>query len=113
MPSYIAVFEKIPLPALIVLSATSVILGDLFAKSWSVNHRTAFLAGAIVCYLLSGVFYVPTLLKEGLVVTSLAWSVLSIVGFLFIGLVLFKETLSAVQIAGVLFGITALVLLSF
>jgi len=101
-----------PVALMLVLSATSVVLGDLFAKVWSINQRGLFFGIAIVGYFLSGLFYIPTLLKKGLVITSVMWSLLSIVGFLLIGLLLFKESLTPLQIVGVLLGIVALIFLS-
>lgn len=49
---------------------------------------------------------------RGLVVTSLLWDILSVVGFLFIGIVIFKENLNTLQTAGVILGIVALIMLS-
>jgi len=59
----------------------------------------------------SGFFFIPTLLREGLVVTSVIWSILSIIGFLAVGILIFKETLTILQIVGVIFGILALIIL--
>lgn len=58
-------------------------------------------------------FYIPTLLSKGLVLTSIIWSLLSIIGFLLIGLVVFKEILTSMQIIGVSLGIIALIILAF
>ena len=108
----ISLLAKLPIALLLLLSATSVVLGDYFAKSWSLNQKTVFLVLAFLGYLGSSFFYIPTLLQKGLVITSLIWSLLSILGFLFVGLVLFKETLSTLQIVGVCLGVTALIVLS-
>ena len=113
MNFYIELFQKIPVSVLLLLSAASVISGDYFAKFWSTNRKPLFLAIALVSYLFSGVFYIPTLLRQGLVTTSVIWSILGIVGFVFIGLVIFKETLTGTQILGVVVGSIALVILSY
>lgn len=104
--------HQMPVALMLILSATSVVLGDLFAKFWSINQKGWFFGIALVGYFLSGLFYIPTLLKKGLVLTSVIWSLLSIIGFLFIGLVLFKESLMPVQIVGITLGVIALILLS-
>jgi multidrug transporter EmrE-like cation transporter len=104
--------QKIPVIVLLIISATGVILGDFFAKYWSLHQRTIFYIIAIVGYLCSSIFYIPTLLRQGLVVTSIIWSLISIVGFLFIGLVVFKEPLTTLQIVGVAFGVISLVILA-
>ncbi len=112
MSSLVASLAKVPTLALLFLSASSVVTGDLFAKYWSMTQRPLHLALAVAGYFFSGFFYIPSLLKEGLVVTSVIWSVLSIVGFLLIGIVLFKEHLTLLQTAGAVLGIVSLVLLS-
>lgn len=112
MQQIIDLFTKIPVWLLLSLSAGSVIIGDLMGKFWSVNSRPLFYVIALICYFLSGVFYIPSLMREGLVITSVIWSILSIAGFLFIGLVVFNESLTPLQITGVVLGVIALILLS-
>ena len=113
MNFYIELFSKIPVYVLLLLSAASVISGDYFAKFWSTNRKTVFLALALLSYVLSAVFYTPTLLRQGLVTTSVIWSLLSIIGFVFIGVVIFKETLTGTQTVGVTTGIVALIILTY
>ena len=108
----IALLSKFPVPLLLIMSAASVVAGDFFAKYWSLHTRSIFFVLAVIGYLGSSFFYIPTLLKEGLVVTSVIWSVLSIVGFLLVGLIVFKETLNPLQSVGVGLGVLSLIILS-
>ncbi len=94
------------------MAASSAVLGDYFAKSWSINLRPTYFLLALVGYLGSGVLFIPVLLKEGLVVSSITWSILTILGFIFIGLVMFHESLNMLQVFGVILGIISLVLLN-
>ncbi len=109
---WIAIAQKLPLIVLILLSASSVVFGDYLAKSWSISQRNFLFVGAFVAYGLSSVFYIPTLLREGLIITSLLWVIISTLGFLLIGLILFREHLTMGQWVGVGFGIVALIILS-
>ncbi len=104
---------KLPVAILLIISSLGVITDDYFAKSWSINQKNWFLIIALLGYLISGIFYIPSLMKQGLVITSVIWSLISIIGFLFIGLVLFHETLSLTQGIGVGLGVVALILLAF
>lgn len=113
METYISVTSKLPVWALIGLAGVSVVSGDYLAKLWSVNKNGWLLLLALVAYSCSGVFYIPTLLRQGLVVTSIVWSIGSMVGFLAIGLVVFKESLSMAETVGVAFGVISLVILAF
>jgi len=97
---------------LIVFAAAAVITGDYFAKAWSVNGSGIYLLFAFFGYFFSGFFYIPTLLREGLIVTSVTWLVLSTAGFLIIGALVFKETLSPVQIFAIILGILSISILS-
>lgn len=112
MQLFTKILPSLPVWILLILSSIGVITGDYFAKLWSINTKTIFLILAFAGYLTSSFFYVPSLLKEGLVVTSIIWSLLSIVGFLFVGLVIFRESLNAWQIAGVCVGLISLVILT-
>ena len=112
MELFTEILPGLPMYVLIALSACGVILGDYSAKTWSIDRNTLWLALAFLGYFFSAFFYIPSLLKEGLVVTSLLWDILSVVGFLFIGIVIFKENLNTLQSAGVILGIIALIMLS-
>ncbi len=112
MQTFVQIAQKIPIPVLLLLSGTGVILGDTFAKYWSLDPRWSIFVAAMIGYLASGFFYIPSLLREGLVITSVIWSLISIIGFLFVGLVVFKEHLTLVQWIGVMFGVVSMLVLA-
>lgn len=109
----IPLFSKIPIILLLVLSALSVTTGDFFAKYWSTNGKNVFYLLAILGYIGSSIFYIPTLTKEGLVVTSVIWGVLSMVGLLIVGLFIFKENLTTLEMWGAGLGVASLIVFSF
>jgi multidrug transporter EmrE-like cation transporter len=98
---------------MILLSGLCVVLGDIFGKIWSENLNKNFFLLSILFYGLSSVFYMPALLKEGLTITSVIWSLISILGFLIVGILIFHEKLTPVQIIAVVLGMISLVLFSF
>ena len=112
MDWFLNIFSKFPVWALLCFAAISVVAGDVLAKYWSTNVKPIFYFAALIAYAFSGFFYIPTLLREGLVITSVIWSILSIIGFLVVGIVLFKETLTSLQVVGVILGVIALVILT-
>ena len=105
-------FGKIPVWILIALAAASVIAGDIFAKYWSQNRRLSFFILTLILYAGSGLWYTPTLLRKGLIVTSIAWTITATVGFLIVGMIMFKEHLTGLQIVGTVLGTVAIILLS-
>ena len=104
--------QKFPIIVLILLSASSVVFGDYLAKSWSLSQRSWLFLGAFIAYGLSSIFYVPTLLRESLIITSILWVLISTLWFLLVGLVLFRENLTTEQWIRAAFGVIALVILS-
>lgn len=111
MASLITFLESIPLLALILLSGVSLVAGDLAAKYWSENHKTIYFLLALASYILYGLFFIPSLTKEKLVIAALAVIIVNIIGFVFIGLVIFHEKLTTLQIAGLIFGLISIILL--
>jgi multidrug transporter EmrE-like cation transporter len=109
---YIALLSKIPLFGLLLLSASCVVAGDFFVKYWSLHQKPLYLLLTFFFYMGSAFFYAPTLLKAGLVTTSIIWSLLGIIGFLVIGLLVFGETLTTLQIVGVVLGGISMIILS-
>lgn len=112
METFIQIAQKIPIWALLALSGTGVVLGDTMAKVWSLNPRWSIFVVAMLGYFVSGFFYIPSLLREGLVITSVIWSLISIIGFLFVGLVFFKEHLTLIQWIAVALGVVSLLILA-
>jgi multidrug transporter EmrE-like cation transporter len=98
---------------LLLLSGAFVIMGDFFAKLWSVERGSWLFILSMVGYTLSSLLYIPVLLKGDLVITALIWSLLNIVGFSIIGLYVFKERLDTLQWIGVILGMVAMVLLTW
>jgi multidrug transporter EmrE-like cation transporter len=112
MDAFFAWSQKIPLIMLFAVSAVSVGAGDYLAKKWSLEPGWSSFTGALICYLSSSFFYLQTLTRKGLVVSSVIWSIASIIAFLFVGLWVFHEKLSDVQLIGVSLGIISLLILS-
>lgn len=113
MQTFLSLASKIPVLVLLGIGVAFVVAGDVFAKLWSFHPDKSLLFWiTVVAYGLSSFFYIPTLLREGLVITSILWSLLGFVGFLVVGLIFFKEHLTLIQTIGVGLGIVSLVILS-
>jgi len=105
----IAIGDKMSLWTILLIASGATIVGDVFAKSWSLNRRPAFLMAALVGYLVGSFFYIPSLLHEGLVVTSVIWTLVATLGFILVGLLFFHEHLTFWQTIGVILGALALI----
>jgi multidrug transporter EmrE-like cation transporter len=101
MQFIIELLKGVPVFMSLTLAALATIAGDYAGKLWSVHQQPWVFMVAMVLYAMSGLFFLPTLLKEGLVVTSLIWTILTVIGFLIIGTLIFHEQLTTIQWAGV------------
>ncbi len=86
------------------------ILADVVAKYWSLNPEKTvlFVLGGLI-YSVGAFIYIPSLLKESLIVTSVLWTLISTGGFIVMGLFLFGERLSLWQTLGLIFGLISLI----
>jgi len=98
---------------LLFVSGIFVVLGDYFAKLWSVKQNLWIFIFSMIAYTLSSLLFIPVLLRGDLIITALIWSLVNIIGFTFVGLYIFKEELSVMQMIGVALGIIAMILLTW
>lgn len=90
-------------------------LGVALGKKYIINDELLYLSGAALCFL--GMLYTMIQLfrLESMVASNAIWAGLSIVGITLIGVFYFKETLTPLQIIGIVLiigGITILELFS-
>lgn len=99
----------IPLAVLITFE----FIADIFAKEWSLaQHRHILWIGALGSYLLANTFWLFALKNgSGLTRGAIIFSVFSAILAAFIGMLLYHEQLSKIQMLGVVVGIISLVLI--
>ncbi len=108
----IELLKNLPSVALIIISVIFVTIADYYGKKWALTDNVLYLVYAVAGSTFSGLFYFPILFKQELVTSSIVWTVLSIFAFLIIGVLVYKETLTPVQIFGSLLGIVSIIILS-
>lgn len=96
-----------------LLIATEAV-ADIIAKEYQLKAGVVRFSGAIFAYVIANVFWLVALrygagLTKGAIFFSVASAILAII----IGLVLYKETLTTLQIIGVVIGFIAIILLSW
>ena len=89
-------------------------IADILSKEWSLHSTPLRWFGAIGAYALANVFWLIALkygsgLTRGAVIFSVGSAVLAVV----IGLVLYKESITKLEMLGVVLGIIALTLISW
>lgn len=96
------------LSLLIVVEA----IADILAKEYQINKGVTRFIGAISLYVLANIFWLVALRNgAGLTKGSIIFSVASAILAIFIGLFLYKESLTNLQIVGVVLGFISIVFL--
>lgn len=96
----------------LVLLIITEAIADIVAKEYQLHSGAIRFIGAIAAYILANVFWLIALkdgagLTQGAIIFSVGSAMLAIV----IGLILYKETLTSMQMVGVALGLIAIVLL--
>lgn len=87
-------------------------LADIFAKMWALKGGILFVVLSFGVYILANAFWLFALKDgAGLWRGSLIFSIGSAVIAILIGLLMFNEAISRLQILGIIFGIIALTLI--
>ena len=88
-------------------------LGEYYSKIYALAPSLKMFGIIIFIYSLSSAAWLPAIQKiKSLSVLGTIWNISYMVITLFLGLVIFKETLTINQIWGIIFGFTSIVLLS-
>jgi EamA domain-containing membrane protein RarD len=88
-------------------------LGEYFAKKYAMKPTAAIYWASVLAYLATTFAWMPVILKTNtLAVTSTLWNIGYFVTSIALGVVLFHEKLSPLQIVGIVFAGIAVVLLS-
>jgi len=88
------------------------LVADIFAKLWGDGGRWFFWVGAITSYIIANIFWLYSLRSGGsLGRGALIFSVASAVGAIMVGMILFKEKITHLQLVGCCLGIAAILCL--
>jgi drug/metabolite transporter (DMT)-like permease len=89
------------------------LVADILAKFWGDKGGWYFWSGAIGAYILANIFWLNSLRNGGdLGRGALLFSVASAVGAIAVGVVIFKEKMTHIQLIGACLGIVALMCLT-
>jgi drug/metabolite transporter (DMT)-like permease len=97
---------------LLIISTLGTLIGDIFGKLWIVKQKPLMWLLAVSIYSIGAISYIQSLKYEGLIITSIIWHILSIIGVFIIGIVFFDEKITLLQSLGIGFGLLALILFS-
>jgi len=98
----------IPLTLLILFE----LVADIFAKEWSLHGNWIRWTGAILGYIIANIFWLFALkggsgLAKGAAIFSIASAIIAVL----LGVILYKESLTTIQLIGIGIGIISLILI--
>ena len=92
----------IPLAILVILEATA----DIISKTWQIRGGWYIAALALLTYLTANAFWLLALKNgAGLAKGAVLFSIFSAIVAVAIGVIFYKESLSTIQLVGLIFGI--------
>lgn len=87
-------------------------IADVFAKEWSLKRGFVLASAALGSYLIANTFWLFALKNgSGLARGAVIFSVASAIVALSLGILVYKESLNKVQMAGLVLGLLSLVLI--
>jgi drug/metabolite transporter (DMT)-like permease len=87
-------------------------IADILAKQWSLDQKTVLAVGALAGYLVGNAFWLYALKNgAGLARGSVVFSVASGVIAVGLGVLLYKEHVTRMQVLGLIFGLISITLL--
>lgn len=87
--------------------------GEFFSKMFANTSLSKFGFLALLFYTFNAVCFLPAIKKfNSLSILGTIWNICYVIITLFIGIFIFGESLTTLQIIGVIFGIVAIILLS-
>ena len=88
-------------------------VGEYLSKSWALQPSVNKALLLISMYVAGTIAWLPAIHRgQTISVVGTIWSLLSLITTLFVGIIIFHETLTVTQIVGLCFGVVAVVLLS-
>jgi len=86
-------------------------LGDFVMKEWVQSHRGWVFGAGLLVYLIGEAFLAYDFKFQNIAVASTIMVIINVVALSLLSWFFFKETLNGMQVAGILLGIAAVVIL--
>ena len=97
--------------ALLFSGGVVLTIGDIFMKKWVNTNSTLFYIIGLIIYLVGLNFLAQSFKFKNIAVASVMLVIFNVVTLSFVSWIYFKETLSPLQIFGIILGICAIVIL--
>lgn len=97
----------------LLLSVAFFSVGEYYSKTWALNPSWNRAIILVMMYVFGTVAWLPAIYKgQTISIVGTIWGVMSLLTTLFVGVVLFHEALTPIQVVGIGFAIIAIILMS-
>lgn len=98
---------------LLFLGGLILTFGDIIMKKWVQTHHTVFYVVGLTIYLIGLNFLAQSFRFKNIAVASVIFVIFNVVTLALVSWLYFRETLSPLQISGIVLGILAVTILEF
>jgi len=96
---------------LVIVVSILEVAGDILFKEWTIKNNKYFLILGIIAYLVATTFWAFSLKFQNLSKAVVIFGVLTVIIGVLVGVFLYKEPLTTLNIIGVILGLAAIFLL--
>ena len=96
---------------LLLIGGIILTLGDILMKQWVITNRYLFYFIGLVVYLIGLNFLAQSFKFKNIAVASVIFVIFNVVTLSLVSWLYFKETLSLMQIVGIMLGIASIIVL--
>lgn len=96
---------------IIIVVAIFEVIGDILFKEWTIKNNTWLLISGIIFYMLATTFWAFSLKYQELAKAVVIFGVLTVIIGVLVGVFLYKEKLTSLNILGVTLGLACIILL--
>ena len=104
-------YSKLYFYGFIILATILEVGADILFKNWTLKNRNLLLFSGLALYFIGTVFWAISLKFESISKSISIFTILNLIIIVLIGVFLFKEKLSILNIIGLILGIISLILL--
>ena len=86
------------------------VIADIILKYWSINSKTVFVIGGIIIYTIGTTLFAYSLKFGNLSKMGTIFTVINLIVIVLVGLLMFKEEASFINMIGILLGVISVIL---
>ena len=105
-----SIMLKLVFFSLLFLAIALEVVGDIFLKKWSLGGKSVLMAIGFMLYVVASLFWAFSLKYEYLSKAISIFTVLNLICVVLVGVLMFEEKLSLVNIIGMVLGLVSVVL---